>query len=375
MKFTTRLFILAATFVTLVYSIPTENRDETKSKNINWNDINLDSMDLNELKDTLKNIASNKTNGDKIGLENINWDNINLNNMDPNDLEEILKIIASNKSLNNETGLEKIDWNDINLDNVDPNDLGDIISNIARDNDFSSNNSTNITLDTNSDACENALDDYQECLIDNIEFQKGDVDYICSVYNSEKCQKLYNEGAVIIPECQKIDGVSKTFLDNMVKISQLSLSLKCSKDENGQYCPLNELALLNDSEEDGFITFKNESTLFDNALGNTCKSKKCTMTYTDALSEMRASEDEIISLLSLLDNIDIISMKEKRQIKDQDFDRENDKLLSQLEEYLKSSNCTQYFANVESGISRPSSIFRVIHALFISLGLLLFILI
>ncbi|KAG4089855.1 hypothetical protein H8356DRAFT_1716712 [Neocallimastix lanati (nom. inval.)] len=213
-------------------------------------------------------------------------------------------------------------------------------------------------------SCENALDEYEDCLSDDSFFDKENTEMVCNIYNSQKCQKLFQEGVNIIPECKDIGKTMKFLVERIIKLANFDLSYKCTKDEKGQYCPLdvfNADERHHKKEGKTSNTSKEDDKLYSEALTETCKSQKCTNALLNTLSELEAIENELKSLFS---SIGDIPSKFKRE--------DDEKRTHDAEEFLLANNCTELAAKLKSVTSDASSSYKFGSALFISLGLLLF---
>lgn len=252
---------------------------------------------------------------------------------------------------------------DSDLDNFIENMVNDTVFEVTKDTSDSDSKKTNKWLSNSSEeykACEEALKQYEECFEDK-EITKENVDVVCNTPISEKCQKLYNDGIDVIPECQKLEGLRKTVLGHIVKLSDLNIKVKCSKDEQGQYCPLNYFSV---SEKNyiGFRIVSNNEEQFKAALDDTCKSDICTDVYLNAFTEFSDLKNDVSSFFSSIGEeitstiSDKISSKDKRETEDQKI--EDDKLLNKTSDYLKSDKCIALKAKYENLTSDASSSFK-----------------
>lgn len=257
-----------------------------------------------------------------------------------------------------ENGLDKIE-NDI--DNVG-NNIENVIENIGNEtlNGLIEgvNNATNWI--TNPE-CEDAMKKYEECLV-NTDVTKDNVDSVCEILNSEKCQTFYKDNVALLPECQI------SVVNHIIRIAEVDVTLKCSRDESGQYCPLNKF-FLDDAEKNGYNIDRLDNKDFKEAIQSTCKSQKCTEDYRAALDILESFKNEAQSLASLFSD-DVSISKNKRQ--DEAEKTENQELISEAGDYLNSDSCKAFMAKVESLTSdATSATYSYGSVLLVSIGLLL----
>jgi len=251
-------------------------------------------------------------------------------------------------------------------ENTDESNYGDSFTDLFSRNDKEDDNEdksfSNWLIDS---SCEKALDEYEECLTDDSLIHKENIEMICNTFNSEKCQKFFQEGVNIAPECKDLGSVTKFLVERTIKLVNFDLSYKCTKDEKGQYCPMDVFNPdVRHHKKNSKSSSKEEDELYNEALTETCKSPKCTNALLNTLNELEAIENKFKSLFS---SIGEIPSKFKRE--------DDEKRTHNAEEFLLANNCTELAAKLKSVTSDASSSFKFGSALFISLGLLLFTLI
>jgi FKBP-type peptidyl-prolyl cis-trans isomerase len=150
-----------------------------------------------------------------------------------------------------------------------------------------------------------------------------DYDEICKTYNSDKCQKLYKEGVAGFPACKELGEVLS--FQNQVIIDKADYLFQryCSKDENDKYCPLSEY----DFEE------KESKEEFDNAINQTCKSRKCIDTAIEYFNKEINLENKVNEFQSKIKNSNM-----KRQFNSNDLKSEEKK--EAIINFLESDYCS-----------------------------------
>jgi len=214
------------------------------------------------------------------------------------------------------------------------------------------NISSNINISAIGD-CKSAIDEYQECLINNISLDSvgSNVDNFCASFASEKCQNYYKVGVAGIPECQDVSKeliAPFQFLANMV---YAVLSLGCSKDENGNYCPLAGKSIFNNN--------KLSMEELNVSLNETCKSKQCYDVATNSFLNAETSQLLVAFLF-------------QKQLNNLNIDAIENTYLEKINQFLSSENCTIQHTPVED--SGATNTFIINSFLFICLSFLLFIL-
>jgi len=136
--------------------------------------------------------------------------------------------------------------------------------------------------------CKKNFDSYYEkCRYAYVDYEnKEEMDYLCERNNSSYCEDFFNLSIDTLPGCKEM---SSAFLENYIKIKEdtkLALSLKCSKDDEDEYCPISKFDFYTNSRERGFrtINIDVEDTEFIKAIHQSCESKKCFSTAIQALS-------------------------------------------------------------------------------------------
>ncbi|ORX42213.1 hypothetical protein BCR36DRAFT_587391, partial [Piromyces finnis] len=114
-----------------------------------------------------------------------------------------------------------------------------------------------------STQCENAIykayNNYKNgCNVNIINIPDRLLDPICSTYNEKVCKEFENLNFLNLPECRRDNAIPLYIANHGKDVYIANLRLKCTKDENNNYCPLSYF-LNTDSE-----------------IQATCESKICT---------------------------------------------------------------------------------------------------
>jgi len=136
--------------------------------------------------------------------------------------------------------------------------------------------------------CIHDLDEtYNDCYTFE-DLSKESLQTVCKAFNSDRCQKLYNEGVAIAGDCKLLDleAVTEVNVDYGMKFVQMEMI--CSTDENNQPCPLINYYIVDENDtldaREAYNKYINES----------CKSKKCVDAYIASIKkeiELRKSTD------------------------------------------------------------------------------------
>jgi len=177
------------------------------------------------------------------------------------------------------------------------------------------------TLDVSME-CRNDLNrssEYKEC--SDIKFINSNYDYLCSVLNSRKCQDFFKNPISYLPNCKNDKTIVDVLSTPMMKVNMASISLMCTKDDNGNLCPAAEASL-------------NNKVIDTNAINLTCKSKKC----IESLSYM------VEATLDNIDDIGSLSISNSNNLAN------TKKVFLALLSNLNSEKCiTQIVDNAKSG--------------------------
>lgn len=122
-----------------------------------------------------------------------------------------------------------------------------------------------------ANSCEISLGrDYKECFeYENI--TKDKLESTCKAYQSDKCQKLYNEGVTILQDCKELDLETRTYVNTKYEVMYVHLDFFiCSKDEDYKSCPITKYYVVEEGDD------MDARTAFNQFINETCKSKKCT---------------------------------------------------------------------------------------------------
>lgn len=136
---------------------------------------------------------------------------------------------------------------------------------------------------------------YNKCKYVDVKFEnKDEIDYLCNKFMSSQCEDFFNISIKNLPGCKDISPV---FLENYIKIKEdtkLAFTLKCSKDDDNEYCPLSKFNFYENSQERGFkaINIDVDDIEFVKALHHSCDSDKCFDTATEALSRYKENRKD-----------------------------------------------------------------------------------
>ncbi|KAG4085503.1 hypothetical protein H8356DRAFT_1740080 [Neocallimastix lanati (nom. inval.)] len=195
--------------------------------------------------------------------------------------------------------------------------------------------------------CMTALSKFQDCNI-NITNLKNNKDTICQAINSEKCQTILKGGINAIPECKDLPKEVLATSPLFFEMLSSSVGLACSKDENGNYCPLSDVII----SQDGKLSREEQEV--QNAITETCKSKKCVDAAVDTLTRVEAAE-----LIADLAGVNFGKQEVSVQNQTQTVEKSEYK---KVLEYFRSDNCTEVYnptAKVESSAYSAFSFYTV----------------
>ncbi|KAG4088325.1 hypothetical protein H8356DRAFT_1725237 [Neocallimastix lanati (nom. inval.)] len=223
---------------------------------------------------------------------------------------------------------------------------------------------TQITYDENAD-CKTSIVEYKECFADNkSKVNLEIIDEVCDKFLTEKCKKFYEEGISKLKGCEKISEEMLNQYTLKYDIKGIVLSELCSRDENGQYCPISKFL------QSG-STNRRE---LDECINNTCKSKKC---VDDAIDYTTREMDFDKRLNDFLDKTTSSNITSSSNIKRQydgskiSEEEENQAIL----EFLKSDYCSAHITTTANSRSAAISTIQYSNVLLTFIGLLLFALI
>jgi len=139
--------------------------------------------------------------------------------------------------------------------------------------------------------CFEYLSNYEECFNEAINTEEQ-----CAKIESDDCQKFFSTSIVDAPECQKVSKGPLLVFNELLKMQSNYSKFNCSKDEQGQYCPLNSIGLQKNYNFDGSENKKEE--IYDKAIEDTCKSQKCTDSYLTFISGAKDDHKQLIDTLT-----------------------------------------------------------------------------
>lgn len=183
-----------------------------------------------------------------------------------------------------------------------------------------------------NEKCNVGIEKYKECVVEDY-IVYNELDNICKTYQTEKCQKFFNDGIKVLEECNEFSEINLNYRQGRFDAVKIHLDAACAKDENNQYCSLN---LFDFSKR-----FPEERDEFHNAVNNTCKSKKCTeiaIDYATKEQELKEKLDEIYNQLAEEEK-EFRIINSKREFNSTNI--EDRIILIHMIEYLKSSECSQ----------------------------------
>jgi len=182
--------------------------------------------------------------------------------------------------------------------------------------------------------CQNSINDLKkDCVTEDLNM--ANYDKICEQYKNPKCQDLY-EGVDNLPGCKDI-GEVKNLYQKLLSSYGASLKLFCTKDENGNICPLSK-TLLEEQETqtniEGEVDKEAMNVLNDEVLKNTCKSEICINSTKDYLNHVRNN-----NLLSdLIDKLGGFDDGNKTEV--EEINKQIDKGFQDTLDLLDAQNCT-----------------------------------
>lgn len=176
-------------------------------------------------------------------------------------------------------------------------------------------------------------EEYKECNIDEENITESTIDDMCDKFNSEKCQKYYTTKMADLPECKDSLTISLAGIDNMMKITYLGLKNNCEKDENNKYCPFNSVEIAKKIKDD--MTEEESRKLFDTIKEETCKSKKCSESYINFVTELNNNTNSLMETVSKEGNLSQSELDEMMSTINETVGDDYTGLL----EYLKSDKC------------------------------------
>jgi len=159
----------------------------------------------------------------------------------------------------------------------------------------------------------------------------------CAKMNTDKCQKFYTTSLTTIPECKSSDQNQKSYialLDVALKEGLSQIKIGCATDEQGNFCPLTKIRFSD------AMTEQKEQEVFDIAVKESCKSKKCSDIFISSIENLEKISDELIGTISNIkdypkDKLDQL----KKELDDDLKDINEDPTISKALKYLKSAEC------------------------------------
>ncbi|OUM66992.1 hypothetical protein PIROE2DRAFT_59072 [Piromyces sp. E2] len=182
--------------------------------------------------------------------------------------------------------------------------------------------------------CSNIVEEYQnECIGSELDsFSNNKIDGLCERYNSDKCQKLFNDIKGTFTECQKLpENEYKSIIEYFNETSIFN-EVYCTRNERKENCPFNDLDMFIGTTFTGYVlkgitlnsTFPSEEN-YKKVVNDTCRSKKCNESLYKLISHFGDDNQ----------NSEVITKKNPEEISNKFL--EFRKTVSAL---LKSDNCT-----------------------------------
>ncbi|KAG4101229.1 hypothetical protein H8356DRAFT_1655959 [Neocallimastix lanati (nom. inval.)] len=206
----------------------------------------------------------------------------------------------------------------------------------------------------------------------NNQKDKGSMDELCKTFNTEKCQAYYNTKLSEIPECQSSELGYLEGMDNLTKLSYLSIKLACSTDENNEYCPLSQFGFTKDDQaekEKEEEKEKEKIEIYEQAKQETCNSKKCRDSYLSIVESVKKEEEEYLKVFVKYVSSDPVQLNE---IKTEEFFNIDSRIYETME-YLKTENCTSSSPEDDPSTSNTTSFIRENMNLYVILSIISFI--
>jgi len=189
----------------------------------------------------------------------------------------------------------------------------------------------------------------------------------CHTIETPKCQKYYNIKLIDIPECKtsdKLQLIDYINFEYSLNDKYQSILLKCSRDEQGNFCPLSSIEKV--KRINSTMTTQQQDENYDIALKDTCKSQKCVHSYLSRIESLEKGYKENPERIA---DVGYFSDSEMEIIKNQYRNKltnlHNSTVVNMSIDYFKSDECAMSSnANISATYSS---------ILFIILSLLLFI--
>ena len=162
----------------------------------------------------------------------------------------------------------------------------------------------------------------------------------------------------------------------MIKVNYQKTKFECGKDENGNYCPLTSITLEKNYQYNKVanetLTESQVAEIYDKAMADTCKSKKCSDDLSTFINEVNKDTkvivQETIKSESFSEEIKkeheaVLKEEQKRLLENFDADK--------ITNYLKKENCLSEEAVKNNNTTSGAIQVTYSSALFVSLALLL----
>ncbi|ORX51351.1 hypothetical protein BCR36DRAFT_582898, partial [Piromyces finnis] len=119
----------------------------------------------------------------------------------------------------------------------------------------------NININTESISCMLAIKKYGSCLYNLNDTTSLDFTSACSKFETDNCKEFLNDVYNTTTDC---DGQDDDSIDSLIKQIRYVYIAGCSKDENGNLCPLTE-----------FIQKRNDVKINTDIVNKSCSSANC----------------------------------------------------------------------------------------------------
>jgi len=115
---------------------------------------------------------------------------------------------------------------------------------------------------------------------------KNDIDNICKNFESEEYNNFYKKSVNTLPGCETIAPQLLKKYETLKEYNRNAFLLKCTKDENNEYCPLSKFTFYERSSKQGFkpIKINVKDKEFIDAINSSCRSKSCSETAIKVIS-------------------------------------------------------------------------------------------
>ena len=237
------------------------------------------------------------------------------------------------------------------------------------------NDVTSFPLDSISESCILFLNSLNNCFVNPV-LDSEKFEGRCTTFASEQCQKFENTSAYDVPECKDVNKSILFGIDELIKVSFQATKFECGKDENGNYCPLTSITLEKNYQynkvANDTLTEPQVAEIYDKAMADTCKFKKCSDDLFTFVNEMSKDAKVIVQEAINSESIPEKTKKEREaNIKEEQIKYLENFDVNKVNNYLKKENCLSEEAVKNSNTTSGAIQVTYSSALFVSLALLL----